>query len=228
MAIIAPYDVLQGLMPSLITKARKRQIARLNGAKSSTASADLAFTKSRQYQDAADADATVRAHRAGLTNFEAWCIKHDLPSTPASPETVGAYLAAAGEGYAMPTLRRRVAPIARACRASGHPLDTKQPAIRETLRGIGRRHGGRSRRSAALATADIQKRCEARGTTLPGIRDRALFLLGFAGALRRCRAHLGEECQPLPAFGGGKRMAAPTWAPASTSPPRAIGSLHLS
>ena len=34
---------------------------------------------------------------------------------PAVPEVVGAYLAAAGEGYAMPTLRRRVAAIARAC-----------------------------------------------------------------------------------------------------------------
>jgi hypothetical protein len=33
---------------------------------------------------------------------------------PAEPETVGAYLAAAGLGYALPTLRRRVAAIARA------------------------------------------------------------------------------------------------------------------
>jgi hypothetical protein len=33
---------------------------------------------------------------------------------PATPEVVGAYLAAAGEGYAMPTLRRRVAAIGRA------------------------------------------------------------------------------------------------------------------
>ena len=60
---------------------------------------------------------------------------------PATPEVVGAYLAAAGEGYALPTLRRRVAAIARACGVAGHPLDTKHPAIRETLRGIGRKHG---------------------------------------------------------------------------------------
>ena len=52
---------------------------------------------------------------------------------PATPEVVGAYLAAAGEGYAMPTLRRRVAAIARACGIAGLPLDTKHPAIRETL-----------------------------------------------------------------------------------------------
>jgi hypothetical protein len=45
------------------------------------------------------------------------------------PEVVGAYLAAAGEGYALPTRRRRVAAIARACGMAGHPLDTKHPVI---------------------------------------------------------------------------------------------------
>jgi hypothetical protein len=34
---------------------------------------------------------------------------------PATPEIIGAYLAAAGEGHAMPTLRPHVAAIARAC-----------------------------------------------------------------------------------------------------------------
>jgi integrase len=172
-------------MPSLLTDTRRRQIARLNGAKPRSAAAALAFAKSREYQDAADADATLRAYRSDLANFKVWCVKHDLVPMPATPETVGAYLAAAGEGYAMPTLRRRVAAIARACRTAGHPLDTKHPAIRETLRGIGRRHGGRSRRSAALTTADVKKLIDACGSTLAGKRDRALFLLGFAGALRR-------------------------------------------
>jgi hypothetical protein len=58
----------------------------------------------------------------------------------ATPEVFGAYLAAAGEGYAMPTLRRWLAASARACGVAGHPRDTKHPAIRETLRGIGRKH----------------------------------------------------------------------------------------
>ena len=96
-----------------------------------------------------------------------------------------AYLAAAGEGYAMPTLRRRVAAIARACGVAGYPLDTKHPAIRETLRGIGRRHGSPSRRAAAITTTEIRKLCRICGTNLAGSRDRALFLLGFAA---RCAA----------------------------------------
>lgn len=108
----------------------------------------------------------------------------DAADAPATPEVVGANLAAAGEGYAMPTLRRRVATIARACGAAGHLLDTKHPAIRETLRGIGRKYGTPSRRAAALATAEIKKLRQACGTAgLAGARDRALFLISFGGAL---------------------------------------------
>ena len=96
----------------------------------------MALAKSQAYQDAADAPATLRAYAADLANYKAWCGRQGFEPMPATPEIVGAYLAAAGEGYALPTLRRRVAAIARACGVAGHPLDTKHPAIRETLRGI--------------------------------------------------------------------------------------------
>jgi integrase len=114
-----------------------------------------------------------------------WCERHGFDPMPATPEVVGAYLAAAGERYALPTLRRRVAAIARACGVAGHPLDTKHPAIRETLRGIARKHGAPARRSAALTTAEIKNLTRACGNDLAGARDRALFLVSFAGALRR-------------------------------------------
>ena len=87
---------------------------------------------------------------------------------PANPETVGAYLAAAGLGYALPTLRRRVAAIARAHRIAKHPLDTRHPAIRETLRGIARTHGEPARRSAALTTVEIERLVEVCGDDLAG------------------------------------------------------------
>ena len=150
-----------------------------------SARAALVMAKAQAYQDAADAPATLRAYASDLKNYEAWCARSGFQALPATPEVVGAYLAAAGEGYAMQTLRRRVAAIARASGVTGHPLDTKHPAIRETLRGIGRTHGSRGRRSAALTTSELRKLsgiCEA---GLAGDRDRALLLVGFAGALRR-------------------------------------------
>jgi len=150
-----------------------------------TARAAMAMAKAQAYQDAADAPSTLRAYASDLKNYEAWCGRHGLDALPATPEVVGAYLAAAGEGYAMQTLRRRVAAIARACGVAGHPLDTKHPAIRETLRGIGRTHGSRGRRSAALTTVELRKLSRVCEPGLAGDRDRALLLTGFAGALRR-------------------------------------------
>jgi len=94
-------------MPGSFTEARKRQMARLQGAKPPTARAAMALAKSQAYQDAADSSATLRAYAADLANYEAWCGKHGFQAMPATPEIVGAYLAAAGEGYAMPTLRSR-------------------------------------------------------------------------------------------------------------------------
>ena len=150
-----------------------------------TPRAAMALAKAQAYQDAADAPSTLRAYASDLKSFQAWCAKSGLEALPATPEVVGAYLAAAGEGYAMQTLRRRVAAIARASALAGSPLDTKHPAIRETLRGIGRTHGSRGRRSAALTTAELRRLSAACGTDLTGDRDRALLLVGFAGALRR-------------------------------------------
>src|ERR1700712_4362532 len=173
------------VMSSPFTDARKRQLSRLGGAKPPSARAAVAVDKSQASQDAADSAATLRAYAADLANYKAWCERHGFEPMPARPAVVGAYLAAAGEGYALPTLRRRVAAIARACGVAGHPLDTRHPAIRETLRGIGRKHGSPSRRAAAIPTAEVRKLCRACGPYLTGARDQAMFLLGFAGALRR-------------------------------------------
>ena len=124
--------MLRGAMPSSFTEARKRQLARLGGAKPPAPRAAMALARSQAYQDAADAPATLRAYATDLANYKAWCDRHAFDPMPATPEVVGAYLAAAGEGYALPTLRRRVAAIARACGVAGYPLDTKHPAIRES------------------------------------------------------------------------------------------------
>lgn len=106
-----------GAMADALRLVRSRQRARLPaGQKPPTPRAALALAKSQAYQAAADAPATLRAYTADLANFKAWCETHGLDPMPARPETVGAYLAAAGLGYALPTLRRRVAAIARAHR----------------------------------------------------------------------------------------------------------------
>jgi hypothetical protein len=160
-------------MVDSVTEARKRQTARLDGVRPPTARKAMALAKSKAYQDGADAEATLRAYATDVANFEAWCGKHGFAAMPATPETVGAYLEAAEEGYAMPKLRRWIAAIARAHGVAGHPLDTKHPAIRETLRGISRKHGSAPRRAAALTTTEVRKLCRACGTGLAAAWDRS-------------------------------------------------------
>lgn len=195
-------------MSSRPIQRRSREQAPLPDRKQNSRRAALAAAKAKAYQAAADAPATLRAYAADFANFRAWCEAHDLQPLPATEETVGAYLAAAGLGYALPTLRRRVAAISRAHRMANHALDTKHPAIRETLRGVARTHGEPARRSAALTTEDIRKLIELCGDDLAGLRDRALLLLGFSGALRRSEL-VGIDVAHLRPTPSGLRLTIP-------------------
>src|SRR3954452_18131897 len=98
-------------MPKPFAEARKRQLARLDGARPPTARAAIALAKSQAYQDAADAPATLRAYASDLANFQAWCSAHGFTRMPPTPDVDRASLTAAGEGYVLSTLRRRVAAI---------------------------------------------------------------------------------------------------------------------
>ena len=138
-----------------------------------------------RYLVAADAPATVRAYAADWRHFAKWCAVRGAAPMPASPALVGDYLSELGEAYARSTLRRKVAAIARANRHAGHRLDTGHPSIRDVLRGIGRLHGGPPKRAQALATEEIRRLVAVCDGSLAGLRDRALLLVGFAGALRR-------------------------------------------
>lgn len=167
--------------------------------------AAIALAKAAKYRDAADAPSTLRAYATDLADYEAWCAKIGVIALPAEPEVVGAYIAAKGEGYAKSTLRRRVAAIARASGKAGAPLNTKHPAIRDTLRGVDRTHGEPARRAQALMTPEIRQLIEGCGADLTGRRDRALLLVGFAGAFRRSEL-VALQVSHLVASRGGLRV----------------------
>lgn len=147
--------------------------------------ATSAVGRSREYARMATAEATRRGYRSDWACFTAWCDGERVEALPAAPAVVGAYLAAKAESLRVATLERRLATIATAHRAAGHQLDTRHPAIRDVLRGIRRQHGS-AQRQAAAATTELVKAMVGRCDGSPiGLRDRALLLVGFAGALRR-------------------------------------------
>ena len=144
-----------------------------------------ALAAAMDFAAAALAPATLRAYRADWNHFLAWCREAGWVALPAAPQTVAAYLAALAPTYTSSVLERRLATLSRAHRLAGLDWPRAHPTIRNTLRGIQREHARPKQQAAALATDELIRLVETCETTPVGRRDRALLLIGYAGALRR-------------------------------------------
>ena len=133
----------------------------------------------RHYVDAALADNTIRAYRGDLNHFFAWG-----GTIPATERQVAKYLAQHATTLAGSTLARHLAALTRAHRVQGFPSPCDSELVHATLRGIRRAHGRPIRQVAPLLKEQLI--IMVRGLKgMRGMRDRALLLIGFSGALRR-------------------------------------------
>ena len=144
---------------------------------------------SDRYRRMAKADNTRRAYRAAVRAWCAWCARHDLAPLPASGKDVAAFLAGErGRKLSPETIKLRRAAIRYLHRAAGCPVPTDDACVSETLAGIRREAAkkGQVPRKKVAATVTILRRLLAPiPDDLRGLRDRAVLLVGFAGALRR-------------------------------------------
>jgi integrase len=83
------------------------------------------------------------------------------------------------------TLARRLATIRQYHRQAGQPFDAGDPVLRDTWRGIRRARTLPPRNKVPTVTEVLRALLTALPDTTAGIRDRALLLVGFAGAFRR-------------------------------------------
>ena len=136
------------------------------------------------YAQAEKSEATRKAYMSDFRHFGLWAQARGLRILPALPETVAAYLAdQAARGAKPSTLGRRCAAIQYMHGSLPNPI--ADPRVKAVMRGIRRTHGTAPRR-AAPATADrIIAMAPPPDGSLVALRDRALLLLGFAGAFRR-------------------------------------------
>ncbi len=138
------------------------------------------------YAKAEKAPATRKAYGTDFRLFRAWCEARGANALPAAPETVAAYLAAeAGQGVKPSTLGRRVAAIRYAHRLGHLDTPTDSEAVKATVRGIRRTFGGAKVKKTPAVAAKMKGMVATAPDRLSGLRDRALLLLGFAGAFRR-------------------------------------------
>jgi len=132
------------------------------------------------------AEASRRAYGSDFELFRRWCEARKLCPLPATSATVAAFLACEVQrGSKASSITRRVAGIRHAHVVAGHTSPTSAEIVKSTLRGIRRSVGTAPARKAPL-TADLMINiAEALPNTMIGLRNRALLLIGFAGALRR-------------------------------------------
>ena len=151
------------------------------------ADVDRLDAAARQYRVASKSRATLKAYLSDFGDFATFCGDFDLKSMPASPETVGRYLAdLPARGLVVSTINRRAAAIAYVHRAKGHDSPNGAESVRAVLVGIRNTHGARPTKKKAL-TADLVTKVVRKipAKELRGLRDRALILLAFGAALRR-------------------------------------------
>ena len=137
------------------------------------------------YAKAAQSDNTQRAYQGDWATFAGWCEVQGEESLPASAGTVAAFLIATAGKIAVVTQRRRLAAILHKHREAGHHLDLTVPGFQSVWAGIRRTHGRPPVKKQAIMTPVLRHALEALPDTITGMRDRALLLVGFAGALRR-------------------------------------------
>lgn len=163
--------------------------------------AEAERTRSRAY-----APKTLHAYRRDWEHFTAYCADRGARPLPADPLVVRTYLTVCARKLKVATLHRRIAAIAFHHRQGGHMLDTNDAAFRETWRGIRRTKTVAQNKKAAAVTTEIKAMlAHVPNASLVGLRDRALLLVGFAGAFRRSEL-VGLELGDLHFEPGGLRI----------------------
>lgn len=130
--------------------------------------------------DAALSANSRKAYRSDLAHFTAWG-----GGIPATADLIAQYLADHAGKLAIATLARRLVSLGKAHTMQSLPNPTTADLVRMTMRGIRRTYGTPQRQAAAATKDDVLIMVGCMGSSLRDLRDKALLLIGFAGAFRR-------------------------------------------
>ncbi len=138
------------------------------------------------------ASSTRRAYADDFSNFADWCATVARQALPASDEAVCLYVTAmvAGAnaaGYSVATIERRLAAITYVHEVNGFGVSpARHLKVRELMTSIRRSYGRAKDKRDPLTTTQLAAMVAALDLGgLAGKRDRAVLLVGYAGAFRR-------------------------------------------
>jgi site-specific recombinase XerD len=132
------------------------------------------------------APATRKAYDSDFRIFEKWCATQGLCALPASPAAVAAFIADQAAVDKKPsTLGRRIAAIKHAHRKANETSPTDDERVKSVLSGARRTLGVAPRRLTPVLTDTLKDMVRMIPGNVKGLRDRALLLICWSGALRR-------------------------------------------
>lgn len=132
------------------------------------------------------AENTKRAYRSDWTQFSAWCHQNGLQDLPATPETVVYYITFLGKTLKGSTIKRKMTAISQRHETAHYSSPTKTALVKGVWDGLQRTIGVKEEGKEALWLEDLRQVVQAiPQNRLIDVRDRALLLIGWTGALRR-------------------------------------------
>jgi integrase len=133
------------------------------------------------FTQAAQSVSTRRSYSQDMRHFKA------NAKFPATPEVVAEYLAKFAGLLSIATLQHRLIAVHQAHAERGLESPVRDRLVKQTMQGIRRTFGVAQRRVRALVKDDLLELLVmvAKQKPLKAARDKAILLLGFAGAFRR-------------------------------------------
>lgn len=143
--------------------------------------------KSRQSIYVARAENTIDAYKSDWRDFCEWCKYHDQNAFPAEPETIVNYINDLADNAKANTVARRISALTENFDAAGlRDNPCRFPIVKNALRGIKRMKGTMQHGKAPILFEDIKEMLTyVEGTEPQQLRDKAILLIGFYGAMRR-------------------------------------------
>lgn len=183
------------------------------------------------------AERTRIAYANVWKRFTGWCAAKGLEAMPATPDVVALYVTDMARDYKVSTIGLHIAGISVAHQLKGHPSPTRDDKVRELLKGIRRKKGTAPTVKKPLMTPTLRAMVAGLPDTMKGTRDKAILLLGFAGAFRRGEivgidvedCHFGDDGLTITLWrsktnqeGRAQKVGIPRGAHTETCPVRAL------
>lgn len=131
------------------------------------------------------APATLKAYQSDWRLFEQFCGIHGLEALPAESSTVALFITKLAETHRPSSIQRKLAAISVAHKAAGASSPIAGEIVRSTMAGVRRAKGMTKTQKAPIRARHLREGLPWMRTDLKGIRDTAIVLLAYAGALRR-------------------------------------------